>query len=69
MMAGINGNASPDLLTWYTSLQEAVHGMGKCIDLMRPNPMYEDLAAMLGVFYERLDHLVVEGFPAVMEVL
>ncbi|KVR71559.1 hypothetical protein WK24_10800 [Burkholderia vietnamiensis] len=69
MMAVANSNASPDLLTWYTSVQSTVHGMGKCIDLLRPNPMYDDIAEMMSVFHERLDRLMADGFPVVTEVL
>ena len=68
-MADINGNAPPDLLTWYTSLQSTIYGMGKCIDLLKPNPMYDDVAAMLGVFRDQLDHLAQDGFLLVTEAL
>ncbi|KUZ33123.1 hypothetical protein WS52_19000 [Burkholderia territorii] len=58
-----------DLLTWYTSLQSTVHGMGQCIDLLRMNPSYDDIATMIGVFHRHLDHLLIDGFSNVTEKL
>ncbi|WP_321854371.1 hypothetical protein [Paraburkholderia tropica] len=62
-----DSTAADELLTWYTSLQSTVHGMGQCIDLLRANPSYDDIATMIGVFHRHLDHLLIDGFSTVTE--